>query len=558
MSKKNKQVLVVIAIVAVAALLIFKLVEVVVVGKLEKYLEEGPLKGHVISYDGAGLKLFPPGLDLEKIRVVPDSASPLFKDPDSAAMMDWFRTEKFNLELSGVGIIQYLRKDILNIQSVIIEDPWFYVYLAEVRDDGRIEENTDRDNKGRGLKKLEIGKLSVSNGKLKYIRRGENGAQMNIEGVKAVILGIDFSSGSKIALGLDKADISFTGSDMVLPGGFYNLATGPFNLSTPEGSFMVDSVMLKPLFDKKEFARRAEYQTDRYDLEMGRITGEDIHFDTLISDSVLRMGVLAVDDLTAFIHRDKNIPRDPDFHPPLPHLALAKLGFPVFIDSVVLREGNVTYQELESGHVTAGEITINSIGLTVREVTNFKERMGEGSKMIAEAKGLLTGTAELHLSVEFPLQEEPTGFSFTGTLEPFELSRLNTIIAPNMGLRIESGRTSYLAFNAVAGLKTSGGRLRMHYNDANITVLRRITGNHSDQSIFTRLETAAANQLIHKKNPKKGKERIGKMYFERDMQKSFLNYMIKTLLSGVSAILAPGKNHVMIEPAGEPGTKAKD
>ena len=558
MSKKNKRVLMVIAIVVVAALLIFKLVEAVVVGKLEKYLEEGPLKGHVISYDGASLKLFPPGLDLEKIRVVPDSASPLLKDPDSAAMRDWFRTEKFNLELSGVGIIQYLREDILNIQSVLIEDPRIYVYLAEEHDDGRIDEDTDRDSESPGIKKLEIGKLKVCNGKLKYIGRRENGAQMNIEGVQAVILGMNFSRGSNIAVGLDKADISVTGSDMVLPGGFYNLTTGSFNLSTPEGSFVVDSVMLKPLFDKKEFARRAEYQTDRFDMEIGRITGKGIHFDTLISDSVLRMGVLTMDDLAAFIHRDKNIPRDPDFHPPLPHHALAKLGLPVFIDSVVLREGNVTYQELEPDHLETGEITINDISLTVSGVTNFLEHKGDGSKMIAEAQGMLTGTAELHLSVEFPLQEEPTGFSFTGTLEPFELSRLNSIMAPNMGLRIESGRTSYLAFNAVAGLKTSGGRLRMHYEDTHLTVLKKITGNQKDQNIFTRVETAAANQVIHKKNPKKGKERIGKMYFERDMQKSFLNYMIKTLLSGVSAILAPGNDHVIIEHTGEKGKEVKD
>jgi hypothetical protein len=119
-------------------------------------------------------------------------------------------------------------------------------------------------------------------------------------------------------------------------------------------------------------------------------------------------------------------------------------------------------------------------------------------------------------------------FNFAFRMSPFDMQRLNPILAPLMSAKIRRGQLDTMRVNAFGHEYLAHGKMKMYYRGLRATYLNQ--GDERSRTLKTRLITFLANNIILRRNNQKG---VGQLYVERKLDRSVFNYWLKILLSGV-------------------------
>ncbi|MCF8388296.1 MAG: hypothetical protein K9G47_10455, partial [Bacteroidales bacterium] len=118
------------------------------------------------------------------------------------------------------------------------------------------------------------------------------------------------------------------------------------------------------------------------------------------------------------------------------------------------------------------------------------------------------------------------------------LNSFNTMLERNKQVRINKGYLDELSFDAMGNNDFASGKMSFLYHDLNITVLKQEAEIAEERKFLSFL----MNTFLRSNNPAgKKSPLIAEMGFERDKEKSFINYMWKTVLSGIAETITPGK-----------------
>jgi hypothetical protein len=159
----------------------------------------------------------------------------------------------------------------------------------------------------------------------------------------------------------------------------------------------------------------------------------------------------------------------------------------------------------------------------------------------------LNAIGKIHNSVPFDIQLQfdysKDVFSFKGNVYKSDLSTLKKPVRSFIPVEIKSGVLNSMKFSGHTSRTTSKGNMVFLYNNLNIEI--QSNDKEKKKGFQNLVLSTAANTIMLSNNPVHADAPPRKVKFEvaRDMNKGFINILIKSLLSGMKESLLPSKEN---------------
>jgi len=416
-------------------------------------------------------------------------------------------------------------------------------------------------------KSISMDTLFVKGGDVRIMTRGRESPHKKIKPLKPIfikkldIAGTSFILlGQKEILGISRASLRFSNLEIHLPyirfdsgesvlqdftysfpGNFYTLRAGRLNLSRSKSIVSIDSLELIPRYKKYRFSRIKGYRTNRIALKIANITFKRIDFNEFFKRGRFLCRSAEVIKPGMELFRDKRVPINP--RPKMkkyPLQLLKEFKFKLKIDTIKIADGSLDYTVRGEKTKREGKIFFSDIRAKVENVTNYPGFPGNKIGLIMAVSARVMGRSTLKANLMIPVntKKEPAPFTFSGTLGQMDMRVFNPMLESNASLRIESGTVDKLYFSANADGSEAVGEMNFAYKNLRISLLKKNI-EQKERKILSFL----ANTIINSTNPRPGKPlRVGRIYFKREKPISFLNYIWKSLLSGIKSSIGLKKS----------------
>ena len=392
----------------------------------------------------------------------------------------------------------------------------------------------------KGWNSIEVGNFAIVDASVEFIDCSRDSVTRNLFpvcniDVKHIL--VDSAHQGKIRLyNSDDIRITIGAYSLNSKNGMNRISFGGVGLSTADGEVWVRNFHLEPLFNNHDYSRKLGYQTDRMDVRVSEMRFKRMDLRSLLFQGKLQAGLLLIDSLLIDDYRDKRVASRPGFRPPMPQDAIRKLTTCLNIDTVQLKYGKAAYAE-QTGDVP-GTLFFDRISATLTALTNDSLLLAAGQVTELRGTAWLMNKGRLDLTVRFLFGDLKNRFSFSAQLGPFDLQLINPMLSNLLPARVVSGHLDKLEVPLVfANDDESKGKLLFYYKDLSIEVKDQ---KHTTWSkITTGVINFAANDLVvNNNNPtKSGKMKTGTIFFTRDKEKSIVNFLWKSALSGLKSTM---------------------
>ena len=314
----------------------------------------------------------------------------------------------------------------------------------------------------------------------------------------------------------------------------YEFAADSLSYHSLKHRVLLSNFQIKPLLKKEEFPKITGYQTDVAEAQIDFIELQGIDEKRWFSENILDAEMLNIGPARLSVFRNKRYPFNPNQRPPWPQNLIQNVKQPFIFDSVKLMPSTIRYSELMGISNQPGYIDFNHLTLTANTLSNIPEIIRQQKTFELTANAHLYGNAKLEAEFSFMLNSPEYFHSVTGYLEPMPLKQLNPMLEKAAPMSIEEGQLNRFEFDLSFNNDYSQGLLYFGYQNLNVAVLEF----SSEEIKKDGLASFWANKLIlNTKNPKGKVLEPVKVYYERDVKRSILNYWWKSIYSGAKEIL---------------------
>ncbi|MEJ7646328.1 MAG: DUF748 domain-containing protein [Chryseolinea sp.] len=414
-------------------------------------------------------------------------------------------------------------------------------------------------------KKLEIKKLSVSNGTLSYntaFKIQKDSTEAAPAFLKGLSLGElvfkemsfsilndtieEYSGSTNITIkdlrlkNLKDASVpqayhvgsftaEMTGLKMNSRESMYRLSVAALHANSNEHSIDVDSIVLIPKFSRYTFSRKVGRQLDRFVLRIPKINVEGFAFDG-IKDSLFVAKLVNIRNVNLHVYRDKRLPFIKDQNMPLPIAMLRELPFEIAFDSIKIIDSKITYQEFPEKGYQTGHIVFTKLNASIDHINN-RNYYPDYKQATIKAKARVMGTGFIDAEFSLPYTKSQI-YNAKGSISNLALPRLNPMLESLAFISVESGKLNQLSFNFDYDDFKSDGSILINYE--NLKLIGLTKKKESDRNDF---KTWVLNMFLKKDKDKSVSKdkRTGTIEYERDRRKALFNVWVKSLMSGVKS-----------------------
>jgi hypothetical protein len=296
-----------------------------------------------------------------------------------------------------------------------------------------------------------------------------------------------------------------------------------------------DTINIKPRYSKHAFARRMQYEADRFDGVIPYLSLRN--FQVGLGDSTFVTAGRLETSTTLRVYRNKHYPFPKKTYTPLPMDALKHMPFPLRIDTLRLVNSSISYEEVGEKADSSGTVFFQDLNATITHIT--QDSTAKAPVLIATASFMGKGT--LDIACTFSRTKKPAHLK--GTLVGFPLASLNDIVQPQAKIKIESGVMDRLAFQFYFNDIRSDGSVDLSYHDLKVAGLRKTKNKDRkkdrdrDGTVKNEFLTFALNTFIQDDAGKlfTGEKKTGTVLFYRDRKKAIFNFWWKSLFSGIKS-----------------------
>ena len=314
----------------------------------------------------------------------------------------------------------------------------------------------------------------------------------------------------------------------------YKFIVQGLQLNNKTGKVKVNRILYKPLLSEAAFVKINKMQIDRYNLNFNHINLTGVNFKKLISDNILEMEQASLEPVLK-IFNDRTLSFDTSSKVgKYPHQLLLKLPLRLYIKKVVVNNGAVFYKERGRKSKKSGIVTFTRINAQINNITNIAERIKRNGILRLNATALFLNAGNVVTEWLLPLNIMDTAFTVTGHLGAMNAMALNSITEPLQMASVKKGKINKLNFDIKGNNYKVNGQTTFLYTNLHVTVLKI---NKNKKLKKRGVLSLLANTVIVNNNPKNGNIYVGKIDFNRDIQKSFFNLLWKSIFSGVKNTL---------------------
>lgn len=314
----------------------------------------------------------------------------------------------------------------------------------------------------------------------------------------------------------------------------YRLKTSEIGFSTSEQLIYVDSLQLIPKYDRREFSIRTGVITDRFELDVNRIEVGGFDFPAFLRTAAIKATSVHAIHPDFRVYKDMRWPFPVGKRPDMPQTTLRELSFPFHLDTVLVSDGSILFEQRVAKTTNLARFSLTHMDADIFTITNDPLFVAQGATTQLAAHMYVMDKAELDVNISMPLGDTANYHTFKGALGPMPADSLNPILEPIAFLTIKSGDIQKIDWNFEANNQSSRGKMRFHYNDLKVSLLNKKEGKKQGFGGFLG-STLANTFVVRRNNPTLRIMRVGRIAFDREINKAFITYWIKSVVSGMQS-----------------------
>ena len=329
-----------------------------------------------------------------------------------------------------------------------------------------------------------------------------------------------------LSTGLNMLDIQTADS-------VFHLTIDSFNVSYKRKTIKLNNISFKPNISDAEIQRKFTYQTSQFSGTIGSINMAGVNFDSLMYKGQIFIDEIVLDKVSASIFKDQRKPINKNRFPEYPGQQIKAIPTRLLIKHVKATNVNLVNRELKPDG-SFGKANINRATVNVKNITTLPS----DKPLTIDADAYIENKARANVSFSFDY--DAPHFSVDGKLKRFNLPDLNPLLTSYTPATIEKGIVDEITFSIDAYRTNASGSMKFLYHDLKVDLALQNKAKWTNSVL-----AFAANTYLDASNPGSSNlpPRIVQFHIERDMNKGFVNILIKSVLSGLKETMIMSKEN---------------
>ncbi|SEL01062.1 hypothetical protein SAMN04488008_102616 [Maribacter orientalis] len=467
------------------------------------------------SYDRLNINLFKGDLEFEKVEV-----KSLGRQTSSCEII----INADNLSISGFSYWKIFFEKSIYLKNLTLSKPRINFKTCPKESK---QENATKSNPINLLKEIFIEELILDSGIVEILDSNE---EKELLSVKSIDLNLKNVATDPWVI---NKYVPFTFSEYAMSIQHVKAPVGKFEeleietMKLDNSSIHITDISLSTILSKSELSKTIRYQRDHLTLDIPEIRIENHNY--IVSNDSLQVNFksLLLNAPVLEMYRDKSRLEDLNRRPLYAEL-FRELPFKVAIDSVLIKEGMVRYEENLPNDKRAGILSFEKLNASMSNFSNLTTNK-ENLKITVDAD--LMGAGNFNLDWEFNVQDTRNSFVISGGLSNFNTANLNDFLIPNLRTKT-TGTIDQLYFTISGDEYAATGDIKMNYEDFKFQVLNK------ERNGVKKVLSFIGNLFINdgSKADSDG-YRHGHISTERIKNKSFFNYLWINLQDGLLDVL---------------------
>ena len=263
------------------------------------------------------------------------------------------------------------------------------------------------------------------------------------------------------------------------------------------------------------------------------LKAENVDWQMLLKEGAFYADRLEANGLDVYVYKDFNEPWIKKFKP-MPTTIVRKLGLPLSIKDIQLKNMEVVYEEMNKGADTAGLVDLTEMQARISNFTNIEKELRQNPEMEIAALGRLMGKGNFQTHITVPLDDRSRKLRITGTLDTLDATELNRIVRYNSRIAIKSGSFYKFNWDFEADNEIASGVLEVSYEHLEVQLSQ--PNSPDTTGVLKEVGSFLINALVVDSNiaEEKGKEpKPVQFEEERNQERSFVHFYVQSLLAGL-------------------------
>ncbi|MDZ7805779.1 MAG: hypothetical protein U5K71_01520 [Gracilimonas sp.] len=485
---------------------------------LSKEFDKQTVQNYKLDFTDIDISLFRRSISVDSISIQPDSTSPHVKQITATSV-----------SMKGIRLWSLFGDSFPDFNSITVIEP--NVKILERDLSSSLFSGNDSGEVNESVEDLATFALFIVNGS-GTINTSDGTELFSISDISLEAGDVDINkllNGSEL-LFMEHLHIQGAGVKWNIQKDFYDLSIGNFSFDKQARSFSIANMALSPLWPKYEFSEAKGFQLDRIDLDIPELSLSGIDINSL-ADKHINVEDLIINEPWMEVFRNKQIDRkDKSTVKPLLNGLAKSIDFSIGVDSITISGGTIIYGEHKPPSDSSAAISFNDLEATLSNIRTASHPDFSEDTLKLHVETLFMESAPLTLDVTYPVFNEYDFHTVKANLGSLDPNIASDILARSGFVRVEDGLIESLDADFQLNSDSSTGEALILYKNLKISFLDEDTG---EQGIGEKFKDFIATNFSIKSENTEPDPTIGKISFEREVEKSIFAFWWKSLLSGI-------------------------
>ncbi len=331
---------------------------------------------------------------------------------------------------------------------------------------------------------------------------------------------------SEFTAGLNKLDVLTMDSS-------YNFTLDSFKLSYRDKTIDLARAEAKQNITKAAMQSKFNFQYAQFSGIVDKINLVNVHFDSLIYHSAIRVEEILISGLHSTAFKDKTKPINYKRFPPYFGQQIASITIPLWVKTLKITNFDIVSTEKKVDGALA-KATVSRGTIRVENITNLTPDI----PLVIHGEAYLENTVHFFLSMTYSYKLPQ--YSFDGKFGAFDVMDLNRLLTDFSPNAVKGGRVDEIHFWGTAFRTRASGTMKFLFHDLDVNLHLK-----SQRDWTNSILSFAANNILIRDNPASVDKppRIVQYQVERDMNKGFINILLRAALTGLKETIIMSKEN---------------
>jgi hypothetical protein len=484
--------------------------------QLPKVIKENNETPYHITYEKLTIDLLSANIYISEITILPKT-----KPKNSSAKIGVY-AKTASIIITNFSIWQLLFNDIIKAKSITVNQPNVILYK--------------KDNNTRTIEKevvepfdkiISVSNIFLNKGKLAVISTLDNKTILSTQNISASLEGIIISdpiTKSSIPFLFDKYIVDCD-SLYYKPNEFYTIKAQ--KIRTGNHSLHIKNFEYLPEYSRAAFVKKIEKEKDLFTIKASSLDINSMDWGFKNDVFFFKAKSMVLDCMNANIYRNK-IPEDDLSKKPLYNALLRKIKFPLQIDTLLIKSSKLVYEEEINFEKGPAKLTFDHFNLNAIHIkSGFDLKKTADVDIKINCRFMKDSPLKIHWT--FNVLDLKDGFTIKGNIQNFDVQSMYQFTKPYINTSFEGVLNSY-SFNITGNDKNAYGHANLKYKDLKVTFYKK-----DDPDKKAKFKSAVTNLILKKDSDGKSKE--AKIELERIQEKSFYNFLWRSIAESLKKIL---------------------